>query len=188
MSSPLPFVVRVAAGIVADAVDVVRRLPEELPGLPIALAGRAARVSMRLNQHLTDLAAKGDSALSGLPFGTADEEPGERTPWSRIDDEDVEMPEMPSADVRLPAEDTDAEDDGAPVGDPLNGDLPDDGAAGGIPGFDELTLSQLRHVLTDLTAAEVGELLEYEQSHQARASFLTLLTNRLTTLAGSDRP
>ena len=90
MSSPLPFVVRVAAGLLTEAADTLRRLPEELPGLPIALAGRAARLSMRLNQQLAELADKGDSTLAGLPFGGGGDAPVERTPWSRIDDEDNE--------------------------------------------------------------------------------------------------
>ncbi|RIJ69807.1 hypothetical protein D1871_21370 [Nakamurella silvestris] len=180
MSSPLPFVVRVAAGLVAEAVDVVRRLPEELPGLPIALAGQAARASMRLNQHLTDWAAKGDTALAGLPFGQGEEsEPAERTPWSRIDDEDgVEVAGDPGV------EDPGVEDPGVP---PLpseergTGTAPSDDT-GPVPGFDGLTLSELRHVLKELTAPEVAELVTYEQEHQNRASFLTLLSNRLTTL------
>jgi len=51
-----------------------------------------------------------------------------------------------------------------------------------LPGYDSMTLAQVRGHLRELTPANVSELLAYEQSGDNRAPFLTLLSNRLVTL------
>ncbi len=51
-----------------------------------------------------------------------------------------------------------------------------------LPGYDSMTLAQVRGHLRELTPAKVAELLAYEQSGDNRAPFLTLLSNRLVTL------
>lgn len=62
-SFPLP--VRVAAGLAVTAAECSRHLPSYLLGLPITVASQALQVSMRLQQHVTELAIKGDEALTG---------------------------------------------------------------------------------------------------------------------------
>lgn len=57
-----------------------------------------------------------------------------------------------------------------------------------LPSYDGLSLAQVRGRLRSLDRGAVDELLRYEQSHAARAPFLTLLTNRLTTLAAGREP
>ena len=58
----------------------------------------------------------------------------------------------------------------------------DSGPAPPLPGYDAMTLAQVRGHLRELSADEVGALLQYEQSGDNRAPFLTLLSNRLVTL------
>ncbi|MET0864134.1 MAG: hypothetical protein ABWZ98_07345 [Nakamurella sp.] len=58
----------------------------------------------------------------------------------------------------------------------------DDDGPSALPGYDSMTLAQVRGHLRELTPADVSELLAYEQSGDNRAPFLTLLSNRLVTL------
>ena len=51
-----------------------------------------------------------------------------------------------------------------------------------LPGYDSMTLAQVRGHLRELSPANVAELLSYEQNGDNRAPFLTLLSNRLVTL------
>jgi len=51
-----------------------------------------------------------------------------------------------------------------------------------VAGYDELTVSQLRGRLRQLSEAELDSLLEYEQATLARAPYLTMLSNRLHTV------
>lgn len=51
-----------------------------------------------------------------------------------------------------------------------------------IPGYDELSIPQLRGRLRRLTAEQVEALVAYERAHAARPPYLTMLENRLTTL------
>jgi hypothetical protein len=51
-----------------------------------------------------------------------------------------------------------------------------------IPGYDELSVPQLRARLRQLSEAQLVDLLEYEQLNLARAPYLTMLANRLETV------
>ena len=51
-----------------------------------------------------------------------------------------------------------------------------------LPGYEEMTLAQVRGHLRELSADDVTVLLDYERSGGNRAPFLTLLSNRLVTL------
>ncbi len=51
-----------------------------------------------------------------------------------------------------------------------------------LPRYDELSLAQLRGKLRALSLPELTELLEYEQVHQDRAAFVTMLSNRISTV------
>lgn len=77
----LPFGVRVAAGITATAIEHARQLPTRVLGLPVTAASEALQHAMRFQQELTELAIKGDEALSGL-------RPVERAPsWATFDED-----------------------------------------------------------------------------------------------------
>lgn len=54
-----------------------------------------------------------------------------------------------------------------------------------IPGYDDLSIPQLRGRLRRLTAEQVEALVGYERAHAARPPYLTMLENRLTTLRSS---
>ncbi len=281
MAITLPLPLRVAAGIVATGIHVVRSLPEELPAIPVTIVGNAMRLSMRVQQEITTLATRGDELLGGLLGGRAQESPA----WATFD-EDKEPPAaastpsskatrkpsgttapstpqpstqdvftpgvagngatilrtpettaLPDADstateaavevteavveaaTRAVADTTDhSADDSGPgvlpdsvdearandgdvstatspatpdaVDDTAGPDTPepaedrpteDDGPAV-LPGYDLMTLAQVRGHLRELTAQDVSALLAYEQAGDNRAPFLTLLSNRLVTL------
>jgi hypothetical protein len=83
---PLPLPLRVAAGLAVTTAERVRELPRYVIGLPVTVASQILQLSMRVQQHVTELAIKGDDVLSSL-------RPVEDTPsWATFDedDEDVE--------------------------------------------------------------------------------------------------
>lgn len=87
----LPLPLRVVAGLAATAVEQARDLPAKLAGLPVTVASQALQMSMRVQQHVTELAIKGDEVLSVL-------RPVEETPdWATFD-EDL----APEAESDLP--------------------------------------------------------------------------------------
>lgn len=267
MAFTLPFPVRVAAGIVATGIQLVRSLPEELPAIPVALVGNAMRLSMKVQQEITTLATRGDELLGGLVGGRPqespewatfdeDKEPPRRAPTpaagagrpkpdsgvsrpeparstpaepatepssrpepeasslpdpdttameaaAHVDDSVVELATHAAARAgtpeNAPAVSSDA--DGAPA--PAHGDdgvdnAGDETAAQAaeesavtdgpavLPGYDGMTLAQVRGHLRELSAADVTVLLDYEQSGDNRAPFLTLLSNRLVTLGAQE--
>src|SRR5690606_24598523 len=70
-------------GAIAVGLDRLRTLPAELPALSVTLAGHAVRASMRVQQELANLAARGEEVLSPLT-----DRPEEHPAWARFDDED----------------------------------------------------------------------------------------------------
>jgi hypothetical protein len=77
--------IRVAAGLVATALEEAQELPRKLTELPVTAVSQALQVSMRVQQRVTDLAIKGDRALGSL-------RPAPEAPtWARFD-EDEEPP------------------------------------------------------------------------------------------------
>ncbi len=183
MASPLPFALRVAAGLVSDTVDVVRRLPSELTTLPVTLVGRAAKLSFELNQQLTGLAVRGDKLLGALHQGVMNgaDEPPERTAWSTIDDEDEVAALDPQAAARWEHAGPTADSDPAPGARAAANGAVHGGT--GIDGYELLKLADLRDLIPTVPIEQLTAALTYEQAHRARPAFLTLLTNRLSTLA-----
>ncbi|WP_326944330.1 lipid droplet-associated protein [Amycolatopsis sp. NBC_01307] len=97
---PFPLPLRVAAGLAVSTAERVRELPRQLAGLPVTVVSQVLQASMRVQQHVTELAIKGDNALSNL-------RPVEDTPSWATFDEDVEVPPVrpnltPVADVPEP--------------------------------------------------------------------------------------
>ncbi|MCP3798664.1 lipid droplet-associated protein [Allokutzneria sp. A3M-2-11 16] len=157
----LPLPLRVAAGLAVTAVEQARKLPQSLAGLPVTVASVAMQASMRAQQHLTELAIKGDEALA--TFRTAEEAPE----WATFD-EDVDLSE-PAAEAKA-EEQPEPEEDGGPEA---------------LPGYDDLTFAQLRGRLKSLTAEQLEEVLAHERARADREAFVRMLTNRLTTVRGS---
>ncbi len=78
----VPGPILAALGLVATAVERVRSLPERAPELPVQLVGHAMQLSLRAQQHYTELTTKGDGLLGHLR-GAPDEPPA----WATFDDE-----------------------------------------------------------------------------------------------------
>jgi hypothetical protein len=191
--SSLPFPVRVAAGLVVAAVEEARDLPRTVAGLPITAVSRVLQLGMRAQQVVTELAIKGDTALDGM-------RPVEEAPsWARFDDD---LPEaLPSGYDSYDSYDADPDDApgyAADLGDtprrtnghhaPALGIVGEAGATASVtpdalPGYETMTIAQLRGKLRALSIEQVTELLEWEQAHADRPPFVTMLSNRIATLS-----
>ncbi|MFN2495466.1 MAG: lipid droplet-associated protein [Pseudonocardiaceae bacterium] len=193
----MPLSVRVAAGLVATALEQARKIPEQLVELPVTAASRAVQAGMRVQQRITELAIKGDEVFA--MFQPVQDTP----PWARFDEDD-EFPGQPPDQVPSdsgPGTNGRGEIDEATVAQELTPDRPvaadrtqpevaknaQPEAANKEPteppGYDdELSLAQLRGKLHTLSLAELEELLEHEHTHQNRAPFVTMLSNRIITV------
>lgn len=197
MPPSLPFPLRIAAGLLARGLETARRIPGDLPGLGVELAGNTAKLAMVIRNELTDLAVRGDELLAGRV------EPEDNPSWATFDDDAPVGASSSDTDTEVGGTDdhTDqtsgAEDDGVTEPDsavrPLTEDeLTADTAASSsvhlaaaeavLPGWTMLTIAQLRGHLGHLSAAEVGTLLRNEQDGANRPAFVTLLANRISTL------
>ncbi|MGH3688162.1 MAG: lipid droplet-associated protein [Pseudonocardiaceae bacterium] len=156
--SHVPLPVRVAMGLVVTAVEQARKLPEQLSELPVTAASRAVQAGMRVQQRVTELAIKGDQVFS--LFRPVEDSP----PWATFDEDDP--PPGTEADGTQP---------------PSTGARPGD-ANPTLAGYDELSLAQLRGKLRGLSLPELTELLAYEHVHSDRPAFVTLLSNRISTV------
>ena len=201
--SHVPLPVRVAVGLVVTAVEQARKLPEQLVDLPVTAASRAVQAGMRMQQRVTELAIKGDQVFSLL-------QPVEDTaPWARFDEDDEPPNPGTEAGVGEPANAGDgvsagarpsaragarpdtAEVDEADVAQALapshastDGTRP--AAASGpselLAGYDEMSLAELRTKLRALSLPQLEALLVYEHAHRDRPAFVTLLSNRISTV------
>ena len=157
---PLPLGVRVAAGLAVTALEQARKLPQQLAGLPLTVVSEAMQLSMRVQQHVTELAIKGDDVLSGLR--PAEEEPE----WATFDED-----ETPVTNSQVPADDPWEEEERAIA------EVPEF-----LPTYDELSIAQLRARLRNLDVEQLEELLRYEQAHEARPEFVGMLNRRIATV------
>lgn len=127
----LPFPLRVAAGLAVATAERVRELPRQLTGLPVTVASQVLQASMRLQQHITELAIRGDDALANL-------RPVEDSPsWATFDEDTAPDFSAPGERPERVTIVTDATDPASPdrpfdtnghrrdaVTDDLAGDLP----------------------------------------------------------------
>jgi hypothetical protein len=186
--SSLPFPVRVAAGLVVTAVEEVQALPRTVVGLPISAVSRVLQLSMRAQQVVTELAIKGDTALEGA-------RPVEEAPsWARFDDDTddrvlpgtvVEGPGAGPPGRRIPGTSTNGH--ARPLDRPVltpedtGGDTPD-----ALPGYESMTIPQVRARLRGLSVDQLTELLAWESAHADRPAFVTMLTNRIATVTAEQ--
>ncbi len=202
--SPLPLPIRVAAGLAAAGVDRARRLPEQIAGLPVTAVSRVLQTSMRVQQRITELAIRGDAVLSLCiptqetpPWATFDEDldvpvppprAGEAvvTPTDTSDEvagtlENVPTKAQPSEDGAKPREEATEQPEPTQSG-PVQSGPAEAGTEPPLSGYDEMTLPQLRARLRTLSEQQLQQLLEHERAHADRAPFVTMLTNRITTV------
>jgi hypothetical protein len=196
---PLPFPVRIAAGLVATAVEQARDLPRLVIEFPVTAVSQALQASMRVQQKVTELAIKGDRVLGTLrpveeapSWATFDEdEPPRRngagavtelrpltSPTSALTDLPPVLPsaEDVPADVltdELAAEEVIA----AATAETVDPDQPP-----ALSGYAEMSIPQLRGKLRFLSLDELQALLAWEMAHGERPPFVTMLTNRITTV------
>ncbi|HEX8768210.1 MAG TPA: hypothetical protein VF714_07565 [Jatrophihabitans sp.] len=82
----IPTPIRAALGLAATAVDEARKLPETLPQavttVPLMAVSSAMQASLKVQQHIATLAARGDEVLSQLR-GSSAEPPS----WATFDDD-----------------------------------------------------------------------------------------------------
>lgn len=81
--APLPTPLRAAIGLMANAVDVARTLPERAVELPVLAVSTALQVSLRAQQRYAEWTLRGDELLARLH-----EPPEEPPPWATFDDEE----------------------------------------------------------------------------------------------------
>ena len=201
---PLPFPVRIAAGLVATAVEQARDLPRLVIEFPVTAVSQALQASMRVQQKVTELAIKGDRVLGTL-------RPVEEKPsWATFDEDEppsrngantvTELRPLgrPTSVVDEEAFDQAAEDIAEEIAAELDEDLdefeplPTDAEASAfdgegpepsvLPGFANMTIPQLRGRLRFLSLEDLRVLLAWEMAHGDRPPFVTMLTNRITTV------
>lgn len=200
--TPLPLPVRLAAGLVATAVEQARDLPRHVIEFPVTAVSQALQVSMRLQQRVTELAIKGDRALGALrpveeqpSWATFDEDlptnghpavstvtelrPAPRPPAQPAP---VERPEPATVPGSRPADPADAAELIAsapvdvPAAEPTSG-------PGALPGYATMSIAQLRGKLRSLSPDELRALLAWERTHDDRPAYVTMLSNRIATVS-----
>ncbi len=160
---PLPLPVRIAAGLAVTALEQARRLPQQLAGLPLTVVSEAMQLSMRVQQHVTELAIKGDDVLSGLR--PVEDEPD----WATFDEDETLVTAVPDDE---PAVDDPWEEEERALA-----EVPEF-----LPSYDELSIAQLRARLKNLSVDNLEELLHYEKDHAARPEFVGMLNRRIATV------
>jgi hypothetical protein len=176
---PLPLPVRVAAGLAVTAVDRARHLPEKLAELPVTMVSQALQLSMRLQQQVTELAIKGDDALSTL-------RPVEESPaWATFDEDATSNDASNGRNgtrSRFETTQLDEPDPWTAEESNIQRELDNDEPPAALPAYPDVTLPQLRARMRRLTVDELSELLDYERAHEDRPQFVGMLTRRIGTL------
>lgn len=196
---PLPLPLRLAAGLVATAIEEVQGLPKKLIELPVTAVSQVLQTSMRIQQRVTELAIKGDQALGGL------REVPETPTWARFDEDELDGPfdspnglseptyaedwdlPLPSARSVSPILVTRDVAPPVPAVAPSGSDGPRSSDAGGPPGLEDYeswTLPQLRGRFRSLSLQQVRALLDWETGHQDRPPYVTMLSNRAASIGG----
>lgn len=166
-SFPLP--IRVAAGLATTVLEQTRELPKTLIGLPVTVTSQALQLSMRVQQQITELAIKGDQALSSMS------QPEQQPEWATFDEDE---PQPPKRAARTPRAKFDEADERQPK---------DESDQQVIAGYDQLTLPQLRGRLRRFSEDELMELLNYERAHGQRPDFERMLSNRINTVRSAGK-
>ena len=202
MTPPLPLPVRVAAGLVATAVEQARDLPRLALELPVTAVSQALQASMRVQQKVTELAIKGDRVLGVGPpiedepaWATFDDDPPPRRN-GRAGDEPTKVTTLRSRSTcsPSPARSTRSRSPrstrsrrprrpGATTPPATVARHPSDGPQV-LPGYGSLTIPQLRGKLRHLGVDDLRALLAWEQAHGDRPPYVTMLSNRIAAVTG----
>ncbi|WET78517.1 lipid droplet-associated protein [Amycolatopsis sp. QT-25] len=210
---PLPLPLRVAAGLAVITAERVRELPKQLTGLPVTVVSQVLQLSMRVQQHVTELAIKGDDALSVLrpvedtpSWATFDEDLPPDVGERRYERESCVLPlredtgnsgvpeprtETDGHDLEALTEDPWAEEERALAEDHADGEFDSSTAfiganPAGLDDYDTITLPQLRARLRRFDLAQLEELLAYERANADRPSFVGMLARRIGNVKKAD--
>jgi hypothetical protein len=198
--NPLPFPVRIAAGLVATAVEQARDLPRLVVEFPVTAVSQALQASMRVQQKVTELAIKGDRVLGTLrpveekpSWATFDEdEPPSRNGANAVTElrplgrpvsapEDDLPPLVPSAED-VPSDVLTDEVEAEEVQAEAAAETVDPDEPPVLAGYAEMSIPQLRGKLRFLSLDDLRALLAWELAHGERPPFVTMLTNRITAV------
>jgi hypothetical protein len=129
--SGVPTPIKVALGLAAAAAEEARKLPETLPSamstVPMLAVSTAMQASLRLQQQLATLAAKGDEVISLL------RPPSHEAPsWATFDDPPAEAARPEDAPLRAAFDRIDYENTGYAEGDEGTGRWDAVGAGAGV--------------------------------------------------------
>ena len=199
MTPQLPLPVRVAAGLVATAVEQARDLPRLALELPVTAVSQALQASMRVQQKVTELAIKGDRVLGMGP--SIEDEP----PWATFDDDlplrrngrtgdaPTKVTTLRSVDLFAepgPVEPASVDPGPAPPPAPGGTTPPASSPAAGedgpqvLPGYG-FTIPQLRGKLRHFSVDDPRALLA-EQAHGDRPPYVTMLSNRIAAVTEGE--
>lgn len=198
--SPLPFPVRIAAGLVVTAVEQARELPRHAVELPVTAVSQALQVSMRVQQRITELAIKGDRALGTLrpaddvpSWATFDDDLADGADLSLPDPEPIAPPLPPAAPAgrngtvsSLRPARTGIPIDRSPSSRPAAASNRAEASAtvpAVLPEYPTMTAPQLRGKLRTLSLDDLADLLAWETAHENRPPYVTMLTNRIATVS-----
>jgi hypothetical protein len=193
---PLPFPVRIAAGLVATAVEQARDLPRLVVEFPVTAVSQALQASMRVQQKVTELAIKGDRVLGTLrpveekpSWATFDEdEPPARNGANAVTElrplaRPVSAPEdLPPLAEDVPADELVDEVEAEEVQAEASAETVDPEEPPVLAGYAEMSIPQLRGKLRFLSLDDLRGLLAWELAHGERPPFVTMLTNRITAV------
>jgi hypothetical protein len=194
--NPLPFPVRIAAGLVATAVEQARDLPRLVVEFPVTAVSQALQASMRVQQKVTELAIKGDRVLGTLrpveekpSWATFDEdEPPARNGANAVTElrplaRPVTAPEdLPPLAEDVPADELIDEVEAEEVQAEAAAESVDPDEPPVLAGYAEMSIPQLRGKLRFLSLDDLRALLAWEMAHGERPPFVTMLTNRITAV------
>ena len=194
MTPPLPLPVRVAAGLVATAVEQARDLPRLALELPVTAVSQALQASMRVQQKVTELAIKGDRVLGVGPpiedepaWATFDEDPPPRRNGRSTGPAAPAATVTPLRSTPDPFVEPGPVDPGSVDPGPTPGASPaaEDDDPDVLPGYGSLTIPQLRGKLRHLGVDDLRTLLAWEQAHGDRPPYVTMLSNRIAAVTES---
>lgn len=200
---------RVAAGVAVTAYEETLKLPSTALALPMTTVSQVLQTTMRLQQTMTALAIKGDRLFEVLgasaeetPEWAVFDEDEASAPGSRPVNNGAEQPEVPGRFALYsmpPTVDSGTAETGpaketvkpAAAPKPAPNTKPAESATANTPAappeiaeyldYGSLTLAQLRARLRTLSVEDLTALLDYENATRARAPFVTMLSNRITT-------
>jgi hypothetical protein len=188
--------VRIAAGLVATAVEQARDLPRLVVEFPVTAVSQALQASMRVQQKVTELAIKGDRVLGTLrpveekpSWATFDEdEPPARNGANAVTElrplaRPVTAPEdLPPLAEDVPADELVDEVEAEEVQAEASAETVDPEEPPVLAGYAEMSIPQLRGKLRFLSLDDLRALLAWELAHGERPPFVTMLTNRITAV------